>query len=178
MIHFLGALLFSQPQDLGWDLTATLVPGPDGDPQYEFIVEGADGTQTRYRTLELIVAAPKEPTNGRGTWVWRVIELRDGIPSGDPVVLKDVWRHGELAQEGTIIESIHDSDLGDTERSLLRDHLLTVLPHGDVVIRPMTCDGVPHLDSTQTHARNFEALRAGQPVDEPRLLPLGTRLGP
>ena len=178
MVRFFSALLFSDPQSLGWDLTVASVSLASGCPQYEFVVEDADGTQTRYRSLDLITSSHNEPINGKGTRVWRVVELRDGEPYGDPVVLKDVWRHGELAQEGSVIKSIRDLDLSHDERVLIDEHLPTVLHHGDVVIHPTASNGVAYLDSTQTHIRNFYTLCVGMPVDGPLLFPPGTRLGP
>ena len=132
------------------------------------------GTQTRYRTLELLASSD---TNGNGTRVWRAVELRDGSPHGDPVVVKDVWRHGELSQEGSNIQSIRDS-ANEEELLFLDDHLPTVLCHGDVVIHPNPAVDPPHLDSTQTHMRNFLSFCAGKSITEPAILPPGTRLGP
>lgn len=145
--------------------------------QYEIVVEDALGVQTRYHTLELIVSSQCE-MKGKGTQVWRAVELRDGSPYRDPVVLKDVWRHGELVQEGSIIQSIRDSVTSETERLLLDDHLPTVLHHGDVVIHSGSTLNPPHLDATQTHIRNLQTLCAGQQLAEPSILQPGTRLGP
>lgn len=133
VVRFFVALLFSQPQQLGWDMTMATVCVQGGSAQYDIVVEDACGTQTRCRTLELIASSRSE-TNGKGTRVWRAVELRGGLPYGDPVVLKDVWRHGELAQEGSIIQSIRDSATSEEERVLLDSRLPTVLHHGDVVI--------------------------------------------
>ena len=174
VVRFFAALLFSQPHDLGWDATVTTFSGADGSPQYDFTVEDSDGTQTQYRSLEFIASTP----SGKGTQVWRVVELRNGQPHGDPVVLKDTWRHGELAQEGGNIENIRVSASGEGERMVLDDHLPTVLHHGDVVIHSQSGVDAPHLDSTQTHIRNFVALCKGEAVNEPSQLPPGTRLGP
>ena len=81
-------------------------------------------------------------------------------------------------QEGAILESIRGSDLSEDERRSLDHHLPTVLHHGDVVIHPQASIDAPHLDSTQTHVRNFVGLSQGVTPDEPSLLPPGTRLGP
>ena len=174
MIRFFAALLFSPSQTLGWDTTVLAARGADGSSQYDFVVEDSAGTQSRYRSLERIASSH----NGKGTQVWRAVELRDGSPYGEPVVLKDVWRHGELAQEGSIISSIRDSDLSEDERLRLDNHLPTVLRHGDVVVHSQSGVDSPHLDSTQAHMRNFMALCKGESLDEPSLLPPGTRLGP
>ena len=152
----------------------TLVPRAGELQQYDFTVEDSDGVQTRYRSLDLISSAHSE----KGTRVWRVVELRDDMPRGDPLILKDVWRHGELAQEGSNIDCIRSSVMSADERQFLDEHLPTVVRHGDVVIHPQSSGDSPHLDVTQSHARNFQALCRGEAVDSPSLLAPGTRLGP
>ena len=174
MVHFFCSILSSPPECLGWDMTMTPVQHAGALPQYDFTVEDSDGTQTRYRSLDLISSAQSE----KGTRVWRVVELRDDVPCGDPLILKDVWRHAELAPEGSNIDSIRSNVMSEDERHFLDEHLPTVVHHGDVIIHPQSSGDPPHLDVTQTHARNFQALCRGEAVDSPSLLAPGTRLGP
>ena len=155
-----------------------LFGAPKVPQQYDITVEDANGVQTRYRSIELISSSSLE-TNGKATRVWRALELRDGVPCREPVVLKDLWRHGELAQEGEIISSIHESSsMTEEDRLFLGKHLPTVLHHGDVVLHSESSPHSPYLDSTQAHRTNFQSWRSGQELAEPASLPPGTRLGP
>ena len=137
MVQFFLAMLFSSPTDLGWDSTVQISRIPSDTVQYEYTVSDADGTQTVYRTLDLIAESGK--SNPKGLRVWRAVEVRDGIPHGEVVVLKDVWRLLDIPQEGSnmraIAEPQPDSDMSDAEKEALRRGVLTVLHHGDVMIR-------------------------------------------
>lgn len=144
MVHFFLAMMFSCPTRLGWDATVQLVRNPSStddssvDVQYDYTVEDADGTQTIYRTRGLI-AESEEGSNRGGLRVWRAVEVRDGAAHGDTVVLKDVWRCTEIPQEGTnmrgVAEPSPQSRLSEEDQEALKHSVLTVLHHGDVLIR-------------------------------------------
>ena len=144
MVHFFLVMLFaSDPAYLGWDTTVQLVRSPSDDAdtsgvQYDYTVEDADGTLTVYRTLGLI-AESSESNLRQGLRVWRAVEIRDGAPHGETVVLKDMWRATEVPQEGANMRAAcnpqPDRAMSDEEKEALRRSGLTVLHHGDVTIR-------------------------------------------
>ena len=141
MVHFFAAMLFGSPAYLGWDPTVQLVRDPSSDSaaQYDYTVEDADGTQTVYRTLESI-SKQSEDRGMKSLRVWKAVEVRDGNPVGDPVVLKEMWRFNEIAQEGSNTRAVSEptptSTLSEEAQERLTRGVLTVLHHGDVIIRP------------------------------------------
>ena len=140
MVHFFVALLYATPAYVGWDTTVQLVRHPSGDcdVQYDYTVEDADGTQTTYRTLELLSKSDGDST--KHLRVWKTVELHEGSPVGDAVVLKDMWRCKEIPQEGSNMRAIVEPDTqptsSDGAQKILQRGVLTVLHHGDVIIRP------------------------------------------
>ena len=56
------------------------------------------------------------------------------------VVLKDTWRLKDIEQEGSnmraVVEPPPDSTMSEEARKALKHSVLTVLHHGDVIIRP------------------------------------------
>lgn len=159
MVQFFLTMIFTDvPASLGWDPTIQVVRdlsgNPDASVQYDYTVEDADGTQTVYRTLSLIAESSPENSE-KGLRVWRAMEVRDGAPYGDIVVLKDIWRLSDLPQEGSnmrgAIEPATGRDMSDEAKEALRRAVLPVLHHGDVVIH---------------HDANGSNASAELPVDE------------
>ena len=152
MVHFFLTMLFSTSSDLGWDPTVQRVRSLSGDPspRYDYTVEDADGTQTVYRTAGLIAESDKD-SSFRGLRIWEAFEVRDGIPHGDIVVLKDTWRLKDIEQEGSnmraVMEPPSNSTMSEESRKALEHSVLTVLHHGDVIIRP----GRPGADSSMSY---------------------------
>lgn len=157
MIHFFLGLLFCGPEGFGWDPTVELVRSPSGEDQYDYVVEDDDGTQTAYRTLGLIAESSETSNSGKGMRVWRAVELRDGVPHGDTVVLKDMWRHDELGQEGSNMRTIAESGRSRKAHDELRHGVLTVLHHGDVIIHVEGEE--PHKDRLGTHLEDYKKQR-------------------
>lgn len=167
------ALLFAEPHQLGWDTTVTLSELRSGTSQYDVTVEDADGIRTVYRTLELLSCTRGELEMGKGTRVWKAIEVRDGSARGPPVILKDVWRHEELGREGDNLETLRQLEPTPATPRILSQSLLTVLHHGDVVIRSKAGQN-PHLDRTRLHTKNaLRFLRGESLADTQFTLPEG-----
>ena len=102
---------------------------------------------------------------GKATRVWKAVELRKGSPFGKPVILKDGWRHEELSREGDTLQAIRQLATTSPTHERLSRRLLTVLHHGDVVIRSHSGQN-PHIDRTRRHTDNAARfLRNEPPVD-------------
>ena len=148
MVHFFMAMLFCTPSQLGWDPTVRLVHSPSvssyepENGQYDYVVEDADGTQTIYRTLEVISFSDDYGNARKGLRVWKAIEVRDGAPHGEAVVLKDAWRYTDIEREGSKVRAVvvpdpaADNAWSDGEKDALKRGVCTILHHGDVIIRP------------------------------------------
>ena len=170
-------MLFAEPYQLGWDPTICVHRQRGHETQYDITVEDHDGTQTTYRSVELLFFNP-EGDPAKATRIWKAVELHEGLPRGAPVVLKDVWRYEELDQEGDNIKAIQSStDLEDTQGTLSKG-LLTVLHHGDVILRSDTARDPPHLDNTRIHVGNVCALARGAPMQDSRIVLPTKRVGP
>lgn len=94
-----------------------------------------------FRTIETISLTGAEPLRGRGTRVFKAVELgRDGYPRDSPhVVLKDIWIDSDRDREGTILTSLHEA-ANDNDKHLVEEHFLTAVCHGDVWISPTRAD--------------------------------------
>ena len=167
IVRFFSALLFAEPFELGWDTTIAFRKDRNGDSQYDITIEDAGGKRTVYRTLELVSYTRSELEMGKATRIWRAVELRGGSPHGDPVILKDVWRHEELSREGDTLEAIRQSESSPAIQRLLSRRLLTVLHHGDVIIRTEAGRNA-HVDRTRLHTDNVVCFRRNQPLVDPR----------
>ena len=174
VIRFFLPLLFADSVALGWDTTVVSagVPG-----QYDITVEDADGTQTVYRTLEVLSTTRTELETGKGTRIWKAVELMDGVPHGMPVVLKDVWRHEELGREGDTLAAIRDCDPSEDARKLLSQRTLTVLHHGDVVLRSPVVE-LPYVDYNRLHSQNAVRFLQNKPLTDSRFMSAGPPIPP
>ena len=169
VIRFFLPLLFADLTTLGWDPTVV----PTGTPgQFDITVEDADGTQTVYRTLEVISSLAVERDTAKATRIYKAVELKNGTPHGKPVVLKDVWRQEELGREGDTLAAIRECDSSQAARDLIAQRTLTVLHHGDVVLRSPAV-AHPYLDYTRTHVDNAQQFAQKLPLCDPRFLRTG-----
>lgn len=177
MVHFFVAMLFAEPAYLGWDPTVQLVRdlSVDSGPRYDYTVEDADGTKTVYRTLELL-SDPDDNNGVKSLRIWKVVEIRDGSPYGDAAVLKETWRHPEISQEGgnMLAVAVPDaqSSLSEEEQEKLTRGVLTVLHHGDVIIRPNP--ETAFTDKLPMHFNNYgKTLPVGRDIDTGRRVDQG-----
>lgn len=148
LIHFILSITFASASHLGFDPTITPVwnTNAGNNRQYEITVRSRDGTTSSFLTEHLISNIGAEAVRGRGTRVWKVRKLVDGVPSGDPMVLKDCWIDHDRKREGDILDQLRSSAQNDTHKAIFSKHFLTVNCHGDVYVDSQ-------LDNTKTLLR-------------------------
>ena len=131
-MHFFLSQLYAEEKELGLDPTMKmLLPVGDGPPTYDMTVRVSAEKSVVYRTRELINQDNATSLRGRGTRVWDVILVEDGVEKLDQCgVLKDYWVDSDRTREGDALAQIIAADTTQE----LEDHLLTVLAHGDVFI--------------------------------------------
>ncbi|KAJ3552850.1 hypothetical protein NM688_g3932 [Phlebia brevispora] len=132
LFHFLLSLLFADHPQLGYDPTMTPVSQEDGSTQYPITVRTQEGEEHVYQTMQLLSESSVDRLIGRGTRVWKAIEIQNGQETGDPVALKDAWVDSHREREGIIDSRIRSAPT--TGPRLRAMSLLTVLHHGDVFI--------------------------------------------
>lgn len=176
VVYAFLSFLFAERHQLGWDPTITRIKGSEEDLCYDFTVQDAGGSTAVYRSLELISDGPTNSVPGSKTWVWKVVRIVDGVPQGEPMVLKDSWIQEEWAREGDTLERLRQkNDAPDAQKAFAR-HFLTVVHHGDVII--CTRNEPTHMDRTRSHQDNAKAYLSGKPLTDERYSPPGTRPGP
>lgn len=117
--------------------------------------------------MELIDGHNSSTVLGAGTRVWKVIQIVNDAPTGEPVVLKDTWIHEELAREGDTMEQVRQSDPSEQFQRAFSANFLTVLSHGDVLLHPRS--QIPYHDRTRYHRENLKAYRKTKPLPDPSL---------
>jgi len=113
-----------------------------GDPsQFIITVHSNDNKkERRFRTRKIISSFGTEPLRGRGTRVYEAIEVDEyGKEMGDPVVLKDIWIDHDRMREGTILAQLYE-DADEDDKKLVKNHFLTTVCLGDVLIEPSVAD--------------------------------------
>jgi Fungal protein kinase len=125
----------------------------------------------RFLTIKLINSYGAEPFRGRGTRVFKAIEIeQDGSEKGLPVVLKDIWVDNDLAREGAILAQLH-SEADSEDKQLVKKHFLNTECHGDVWTDDATLDDTYNalmrkldLTTRKTFQLQKESLRRHQPA--------------
>ncbi|KAF9811597.1 hypothetical protein IEO21_06522 [Rhodonia placenta] len=147
--------MYASPSGLGWDTTMRCVTNgaevDDGSTRYDIDVRSSDGTTTTYRTIRLLSDTGSEYLRGKGTRVWLVRKMEDGVECGEPLVLKDSWVDSNLQTEGDNLHTIRNCETDPPTGDLLDKYLLTVSCHGKVYV-----DG--KLDHTLCHLSDPKAL--------------------
>lgn len=136
LIHFMLSIMFAQPHQLGFDPTITPAPAFAGNSerQYDIQVRSKDGKVDVFRTEKILSNVGAEALRGRGTRVWRVRKLVDGLPTGDGMVLKDSWIDDDRIREGDILAKMRASASDPIQKEIFETHFLHVECHGDVYI--------------------------------------------
>ena len=79
-MHFFLSQLYADETDLGLDPTMKmLLPVGDGPPTYDMTVRVSAEETIVYRTRELIDQENATSLRGRGTRVWDVVLVEDGV---------------------------------------------------------------------------------------------------
>ena len=128
-MHFFLSQLYADETDLGLDPTMKmLLPVGDGPPTYDMTVRVSAEETIVYRTRELIDQENATSLRGRGTRVWDVVLVEDGVANADDSgVLKDFWVDADRTREGEILNNIRNSGLEPELQAALDAHLLTVV---------------------------------------------------
>ncbi|KAJ3531026.1 hypothetical protein NM688_g7632 [Phlebia brevispora] len=153
VVHAFLSFLYAEPHQLGWDTTMQPVDDPKHGMQYDFTVDRSDGSSSVFRSLSLVFGGQSGTARRRGTRVWKVVEMADGVPRGEPLILKDSWNHEELSREGVNLERIRERDESTEFQNAFRTNFLTVVCHGNVLMR--STRGPSPLDCSQQHSRAY-----------------------
>ncbi|KAJ3545073.1 hypothetical protein NM688_g5672 [Phlebia brevispora] len=162
IVYFFLSLLYAETHHLGWDPTVRVISCSNNKPQYEYTVENVDGSTSTFRTLRLI--SQVDSVQGKGTRVWKVVLVVNGVPVGAPAVLKDHWIQEEFEFEGTTLSRIQRSDNSEDFQRTFSSNFLTVLSHGGVIMRSQR--HAPYCDRTRQHIRNAKASKLDVPLPD------------
>lgn len=132
---------------------------PNG--QLDIVVRASDGKDKIYRTLEVLSDFAAESILGRATRVYKAQELKNGVPYGDVVVLKDQWIDSDRIKEGDIYKQIRNTNHSRQFRDKFALSFLTVLYHGIVFVEDDNEKLVPD-DTRKVHLRG-EDISANSP---------------
>lgn len=157
-------MLFAEPYQLGWDPSVNAVETLESGLQYDYSMRNPDDSESTFRTVELLSSNSRTAVFGGGTRVWKVLQVIDAAPAGEPMVLKDVWNHAELEREGSALEKIRQSDHSSEFQKSMSANFLTVVCHGDVAIHSR--EGHSYCDRSLDHVENAEAYLQGKPLPD------------
>jgi hypothetical protein len=118
---------------LGWDPTIIRGFHGNGKRYFDITVQDKNRGDKTYRTSEILFSYSADALRGRGTRVFEGNLLKDGVPSGPSVAIKDAWVDYDRKREATILEDFY-SEADESDKQLIRQYFLTVLMHGDVVV--------------------------------------------
>ncbi|KAJ3558271.1 hypothetical protein NM688_g1022 [Phlebia brevispora] len=162
MIHFFLSMAYAHPEEIGLDPTVALLE--DGE-RYDITVFSHGNSPKTYRTIDLLSSAGLDVLNGRGTRVWRAVELEAGEEVGEHVALKDTWADPGRQTEGDIFESIRIAERQEEYQADIESRFPIVLCHGDVRSRGdrnaldctswFTMDGVRGVNRLTTSRREL-----------------------
>lgn len=93
---------------------------PNG--QLDIVVRASNGKDKIYRTLEVLSDFAAESILGRATRVYKAQELKNGVPYGDVVVLKDQWIDSDRIKEGDIYKQIRNTNHSSNSETNLHRH--------------------------------------------------------
>lgn len=114
--------------------------------QYDIMVRDGNGNNTVYRTLQSLTAVDARSLRGRGTKVWKAVEIRNGEECGEPVVLKDTWVSAVRDREGVVLLDVQKrASESEASQQAFSAGFLTILHHGDVYV---DIEGTSKLDRT------------------------------
>ncbi|KAL5632947.1 hypothetical protein ACGC1H_003441 [Rhizoctonia solani] len=134
LVHIILSILLASPIQLGFDPTM-VATSRDGksEPSYTITVHNAKietetetVTATEYRTVRTLSNVGADSPVSRGTRVWVVEKLVNGLATGRFYALKDVWVHDDRTPEHKIILEIQ-KDQPDYSQ-----HFLTPVDYGYV----------------------------------------------
>lgn len=132
-IKLIIALSYGSAIELGFDPTIRAFRGVDDKIFYDFTVKGTDSGGNPitkiYRTVRSISEFGADAIRGRGTRIYEVKEVDNGVLKGDTLALKDCWVDDDRELEGDILTNIL-LDCNNEER----ESFLTLVVHGLVEV--------------------------------------------
>lgn len=96
------------------------------------ISAGARNSARKFRTIEMVYCAPVDAMRGRGTRVWKAVEIGRRADPKKVFIIKDTWIDSDRTREGDVMTQILQDATSDTHRAALEKIFLTVVCHGDV----------------------------------------------
>ena len=109
--------------------------GPVGkDVQYDITVHRRGSPALQYRTKAVLSNVGAEAIRGRGTRVWKAVQLVNGVETGPPVALKDCWVDSDRMREGEILDKIRGSVTDPRAAQVISRCLLSVACYADVLV--------------------------------------------
>ena len=130
------------------------------EPRYEIIVRTSTGEETSYRTVKLLYAATGHLL-GHGTRVWEAVQLVDGEPTGDAVVLKDSWVDEDRQREGSNFERVREAAGVKGLGHIIETAFVAVKCFGDAFI-DIKEPGENQVDSTRMNIRGHDLQTGAQ----------------
>ncbi|CAE6358567.1 unnamed protein product [Rhizoctonia solani] len=127
LVRILLSIQMANSGQLGFDFSMTAAPNSNGEsePSYDITVHNNEAkTACVYRTLRVISDIGTDSLMGRGTRVWEVRKLVNGLPCGPSYALKDVWVYADRTAEHQLLNTIR------TTHTEYAQHLLTPIDHG------------------------------------------------
>lgn len=133
-------MIFATRVQLGYDPTIDASLCIDGRKLFNIQVRYEDDDNqvqcTSFRTDELIAGISAEAIRGRATRVWSGRELNDDRkPTGNTIVIKDVWIDTNRTREGDILAELRRDAIASGNDQLIKNcetSFLHVRCHGDV----------------------------------------------
>ncbi|CCO31396.1 hypothetical protein BN14_05437 [Rhizoctonia solani AG-1 IB] len=160
LVRIVLSILLANPIQLGYDPSIKIAPPTGTEPSYDITVYNPDtGETTIYRTTRMLSDIGVDSMVGRGTRVWKVQKLVNGVPTLPEYVLKDTWVYADREAEHIMLIEIRE------EQPSYAQHFLTPLDYGYVPLDP-NLPSVP--DNTDNMLGGRKSLRPTGKVIELR----------
>jgi hypothetical protein len=130
LISLVAMLASADEVALGWDPTIIRGFHADSKRYYDITVHDKDSSEKIYRTSKILFSYGADALCGRGTRVFEGNMLKDRMPYGPSVAIRDAWVDHDRKWEATILADFF-SKANEIDK---QQHFLTVLACGDVVI--------------------------------------------
>ncbi|CUA75235.1 Ras GTPase-activating-like protein IQGAP1 [Mus musculus] [Rhizoctonia solani] len=156
LVRIILSMFLASPSQLGYDPTMVANSPSNGnlEPTYDITVHNSDTkTATQYRTIRMLSDIGADSPVGRGTRVWVVQKLVNGVPQGPLYALKDVWVHETSDPEHKVLKEIREAQPAYSQ------HLLTPLDYG-YVPHDLTEPSIP--DNTHKNLRRRQLEPTGR----------------
>lgn len=155
-VQFMLSIVYARQPELGLDPSMTLI---DEGQQLDIAVHSEDGGTRLYRTLGLLAEREPDALYGKGTRVWKAVQIVDGRETGDHIALKDAWVAAEQPLEGTVFSQLFNACHSTDPSQQINNSLVTVEAHGDVLMGGVL-DVTPNISRTGGRFRKSFETRA------------------